>query len=219
MFGELLRPIQDWAQTFWPYAVDLVSEFFDHFKQLEPGFQVVWLLTALFCFAVVMLFIAMTASKAASPFRHIAAPIGYPERPPWFQFGKLHAYYISCRYISHCAPNAIGWFAPRLLIWIGSVGVFGCLVLKVWSFAGSKPIHDLTFALVFLALLTQATVVAYAHNTGRRAGLRRARVPFFKFLKVFALPLALTTSLVAFELLKHNLVPVGAWILQRLPLA
>jgi hypothetical protein len=197
---------------------DLILELVERFNASEPGWQAVYLLVALLGLAFFSLFLTLTASKAASPFRDIPAPKGVPNTPPWYAIEKRLEYYITRRYLSHYRRTNIGWFAPRLLIWVGSLGVFGCIALKFISALGMKPVDDVTYGLVYLAVLFQALIVAYAHNSGRQAGLRQQRVPFYKFVWVFALPITLTTLVVFFELFKHHSVGLFAWVLKTLTL-
>ncbi len=216
----------EWLRSFWTLLekpVDALEELVKHcastFVAADPQKQVIYLLVALLALALLVFFAKLSASKAASPFRIIPAPRVTPQAPPWYSIEKRLEYYITRRYFSHCRPNSIGWFAPRLLIWIGSFGIFGCFMLKLSGVFGLKLIDDVTYGFLYFAVLSTALLVAYAHNTRRLVRLNRPRVPFLKFSGVFALPLAMTGSVVIFELSKHHAVVAFAWIYEHFPLA
>jgi hypothetical protein len=209
---EWLRVLNARLLILWDVALELA----ERFKTSEPGWQVVYLLFALLAVALLVFFVTLTASKAASPFRNIPAPSATPPAPPWYSIEKRLEYYITRRYFSHYRPKHIGWFAPRLLIWVGSLGVFGCIVLKFLGALNLKLIDDGTYGLTYLVVLMQALIIAYAHNSGRQAGLRQQRVPFYKFVSVFALPLTLTLAVVFLELFKHHAIVAAKWVFASL---
>jgi hypothetical protein len=203
----------------WQYTVDLVLEILVFFKSSPQEMQVIYILLFLLALAFVKFFITLTASKAASPFRVLQAPTRLPESvPPWFSIEKRLEYYMVRRYFSHCRPNRIGWFAPRLLIWTGSLGIFACVVLQGLTLLGLKRLNPTAFAYVFLGLLVQSFVIAYAHNARRVAELNMPRVPLFTFMRVFAVPLFMTSAVVGFELFKHHAFDVAMWVWQTFPL-
>jgi membrane protease YdiL (CAAX protease family) len=210
---EWLRVLYARLIVVWDVLIELV----ENFKTSEPGWQVVYLLIGLLGLALLAFFVTLTASKAASPFRNIPAPKGkLPPPPPWYSIEKRLEHYITSRYQSYYKWNNIGWFAPRLLIWVGSLGILGCFILKFLGALGYSPVDEKTYGLAYFLVLLQAVIVAYAHNSGRQAGLLQQRVPFLKFVWAFAIPLTMTLSVVYFELFKQQAITVAKWVLTSL---
>ena len=202
----------------WDVIIELVGELANRFAALHQTLQPIALLAIILAFALVIFAInyvrLSTTAIFKEPFEPIIPPFGYPDRPISKSANEWFRYLILCRYISHCKPNGIGWFAPRIVIWTGLILVLGAFVLGGLHSLGINAIDDAKYGLICLTALLFALTHGYAHNAGRRLGVKKERISVTVFANAFVTPVTLTVALVAVALAKHHMSDLAWWMFQ-----